>query len=314
MPGARRSGSVIHAPWFARLSRSVLVCAGIAAMGFSPPSFALDMAEEPLTRQALSRTCLEAPSQEGFGPASETDLAAPPADGARHRFGYGLVLAHDQAREDLLIPLRWRGPSVGLRLQWERAAAMSRHSIQGVVPASFYENRFGHEGYGLGFEIAYSYARQVREDLHRGRLFLGGQAKWDVHHGYYESWDEEHIYWLGAYSLGPRLAWDMPQGDNTRLAAVLDVPLIALVSRPPLERLNKTDPRTKPSFYFTSPHRDIAFAGPFDYTAVHGGVSVARRWGKSSIVFAYDLELVTYDEPARVVTLSNRFSIVRTAW
>lgn len=314
MPGVRCSGPVIHAPCIARLSSSALIGAVIATIGFSSPSFALDMAEEPLARQALPRSSPEAPSQERLTPAPETGRAAPPADGVRHRFGYGLMIAHDQAREDLLIPLRWSGPGVGLRLEWERAAAMSRHSVKALVPVSFYENRFGHEGYGLGLEIAYSYTRKAREDFHRGRLFFGGQVKWDVHHGYYESWDEEHIYWLGAYSLGPRLAWSAPRGEKTRLAAELDFPLIALVSRPPLERLHKSDPRTKPSFYFTGPNRDMSFAGPFDYTAVHGGVSVTRRWGKSSIVLTYDLELVTYDEPERVVTLSNRFSIVRTAW
>jgi hypothetical protein len=233
---------------------------------------------------------------------------------ARQRFGYGLVISHDQARDDLLVPLRWSGPGVGLRLEWERAGGTSRHSVKAILPASFYKNRFGHKGYALGMEIAYSYARETRRSLRGENLFLGGQAKWDVHHGYYESWDEEHIYWLGAYSLGPRLAWNRPSGDNTRVTAELDIALVALVSRPPLERLEKNDPRTKPSFYFTSPHRDMALAGPFDYSSLHGGLSLARKWGGSSIVFTYDLELVTYDEPARVVTLSNRFSLVRIAW
>lgn len=291
-----------------------LVGAAVAAMGLSSPSRALDMAEEPFPSQAPSSSAPEAPSLESLALTTETDPAAQTGEGIRHRFGYGLMVAHDQARDDLLIPLRWSGPSVGLRLQWDLAAASSRHSVKALIPASFYENRFGHDGYGLGIEIAYSYMRDARKDFHHGRLFFGGQVKWDVHHGYYESWDEEHIYWFGAYSLGPRFTWNRQRGNNTHFAAELDVPLIALVSRPPLERLNKADSRTKPSFYFTAPNRDIAFAGPLDYTALHGGVSVARRWGKSSIVFAYDLELATYDEPARVVTLSNRFSILRTGW
>ncbi len=314
MRGVRRSRSVIHVPCLDQLSMTALLGAVIAAAAFPWPSFGLGMAEAPLTLQESPINSAEAKSQVEIPPAPGTRKATAPAEEARSRFGYGLMIAHEQVREDLLVPLRWSGPSVGLLLQWERSAAMSRQSVRALIPASFYENRFGHDGYGLGLEIAYSYLRKARDDFGRGHLFFGGQVKWDVHHGYYESWDEEHIYWLGAYSLGPRLTWNRARGDNTRLAAELDLPLIALVSRPPLERLNKADPRTKPSFYFTSPHRDIEFAGPFEYKAVHGGISVTRRWGRSSLVFSYDLELVTYDEPERVITLSNRFSIVRRAW
>ncbi len=314
MHGVRRSDSVVHAPCVARLGKPALVGALIALMASSSQCLALSAAGERPARRELSEIPHGTEAQKVPGALPETDAAAPPAGGARHRFGYGFVVAYDQARDDLLIPLRWSGPSVGLRLEWERAASMRTHSLRAVLPASFYENRFGHEGYALGIEIAYSYLRVAEDDFHHGRLSLGGQVKWDVHHGYYESWDEEHIYWLGAYSLGPRLAWSGPRGEGTRLGAELDASLIALVSRPPLERLHKTDPRTKPSFYFSAPHRDLALAGPIDYTAVHAGVSLTRRWGGSSIVFAYDLELVTYDEPERVFTLSNRLSIVRIAW
>ena len=224
-----------------------------------------------------------------------------------------LLAAYDQFRDDALIPLRWSGPAAGLSVGWGRASGPVRHAFSLTVPASFLHNRFDDPGYALGIEISYTFDHMVASDLAAGSAYLGLRAGWDLHDGFYESWDDEHIYWLNVYSVGPRALWSRPLGETTRISATLDVPLVAVVGRPPAQRLTKTDRLASPLFHLTEPHKDLTFATVWDYPATRVGLSLARRWGGSWLVITYGLERSSYDEPARVQTFSNRLEIGRHA-
>jgi hypothetical protein len=236
--------------------------------------------------------------------------------GLHHRFAYGLVLTHQQTRDELLVPLRWAGPGAGLRVEWETAGPASRHALALQVPITVLQNRYGHTGYALCAEAAYSYQHEIAETGSEGVLSLGGHLGWKMRNAFYESWDDEHIYWFTTYSLGPRLAWSGRPGSGVHLTATLEVPVLAAVSRPPHHRLNKTDRLTSPWFHITEPQRSLELATFPRYASVRTGVTATMRPGRrSTIAFSFDFEVSTYDSPERVITLSHRLSILhRLAW
>lgn len=226
---------------------------------------------------------------------------------------FGLHAAYDEFRDDLLVPLKWSGPAVGLDLGWGWAGERVRHTIGLSAAVSVLDNRFDDPGYALGVEVAYAYDRLLVTSIGKGSLFLGGTARWDLHNGFYESWDDEHIYWFNVYSLGPRGLWSRQLSQGMRISVELDLPLVALVARPPANRLNKTDRLNSISFHLTEPQKGLTFATVGEYTAVYFRLSVARRWGSSWLVFSYRLERSSYDSPGRVATFSNRFGVSRRA-
>jgi hypothetical protein len=253
----------------------------------------------------------DSPLQVSLG-ASTDPSPAEPID-TDQGWAFGLIAAYDQFRDDALIPLRWSGPGIGLSVGWGRAKGPVRHGFALAIPVSLLDNRFDDPGYALGIEVSYTFGHLIAADVAQGSAYLGLRAEWDLHNGFYESWDDEHIYWLNVYSVGPRGAWSRPLGERTRVSATLDVPLLALVGRPPANRLNKTDRLTSPLFHVTEPHDDMTVATVWDYQAVHMRLSIARRWGGSWLVISYGLERSSYETPARIDTFTNRLSIERHA-
>lgn len=221
-------------------------------------------------------------------------------------FGYGLILGHLQVREDLLLPLRWRGPQAGLDMRWEGGSGPGRHRLSLVVPVSVLHERFGNAGGAMGLEASYAYDRVVRRGPGGRDLSLGGALGMHQHNGIYFSWDEEHLYWLTAWSLAPRLAW-RPPGPGGGWALAVDLPVVALISRPPGPPTGKRDPLTDPWFHLTGPQEGLTLSGLPHYAALHAGVELPRRWGGRRFVLSYGLELATYDAPARVTTVAHRF-------
>lgn len=232
---------------------------------------------------------------------------------SRNGFAFGLSLGIDQAREDLVAPLRWVGPGLGIRLAWDRETSRSWQEATLGLPVSLYQNRFDHKALGLGLEATYGYVRVVRGDVTSG-LALGGHVRYDVHDGWYASWDEEHAYWFTALALGPRGSWSAALGTGWQLGATLDVPLAALVARPPQYRLTKVDPLTSLSYHLIDTARHMRWATVPDYLAAHAALRLTRPRG-SGLALGFDIDLATYDEPARVLTLTYRIHVSRrVAW
>ncbi len=254
---------------------------------------------------------------QGRAPQAVVELGAdqdrPGTSDVESGWGFGIIAAYDQFRDDLLVPLRWSGPAVGLHVGWGRRDERSEGSVSIVLPASILENRFGDPAYALGLEASYRYERSLDARAGSGTLWVGGALKWDLHDGFYESWDDEHIYWLNAYSLRPGLRWRRTLGEDTRFSSRLDVAAVALVARPPENRLTKTDPLTSPGFHLAEPHKRLQLVSVPDYTSVQLDLALARRWGGSWLVVAYVVERSSYDAPARVTGVSHRIEVSRHA-
>lgn len=225
-------------------------------------------------------------------------------------FQLGMSLGYEEAREDLLVPLRWRGTSLGLRLGWARETPGSRQGTSLLLPLSVYWDRFGYVGLvGVGPKMYHAYVREVGKPGPRGSFNLGGLLRWQMHNGQYLDWDDEHIFWFSAFSAGPRFEWRSPSTRATELTGTLDAALVAAVSRPTRYRLNKIDDVTTFSGQFLDTQKHFELTGPPAYVSFHAGLSARRPHSK--FVFAYDLDFSTYDSPARVVTVAHRIGFVR---
>ncbi len=222
-------------------------------------------------------------------------------------FGYGLTLSLDQARDDLLAPVRWSGPGVGLRGSWTWGGSDVRHVLALAIPLSALSDRFGHEGYALAPTVGYGHLKSVAR-RGSGSVWVGGRLRLDMFNGFYVSWDDEHLYWLTAYSLGPTAAW---HGQVSRLTSWLgvDVPIVAAVSRPGGNRLNQIDRLTRLAGHFVDTQRALRFATLPEYAALHATAGVVVRLAGRSLSISYDLDWSTYDSPARVSVVSHRVTV-----
>jgi len=223
-------------------------------------------------------------------------------------FGYGLVFSLDQARDDLLAPLLWSGLGIGLKSSWTWGGGDTRQVLSVTIPLSVLSNRFGHAGYALAPTVAYGYLAPVARRASGSRVWMGGRLRLDMFNGYYESWDDEHLYWLTAYSVGPTVAWRGRAGGQTAWLD-LDAPLVAAVSRPRADRLNQIDRLTKLSGHFVDTQRDLRFATLPDYAALHATAGIIVRVAGRSLSLSYDLDWSTYASPSRVTVLAHRLTV-----
>jgi len=261
-------------------------------------------------RMALLALLIATASATACAQGAISGAAVAPTGRGTH-FCIGLLLGYDEARDDLLLPMRWGGLGLGLRGGFERVGERTYQQAVLLFPVSLMQNRFDHKALALGLEARYTIEGLFRRSIASGTASFGGQLKWDLHDGFYQSWDEEHIYWLTAYSVGPHGAWRRATGPGATLGIEVDLPLIAAVSRPPAVRFTKIEPLTHLSHHLFHTSRDLELTRFPHYTAAHLGVAMTRKWGRGRLIFSYDFELSSYDRPARVTTISSRFGITR---
>ncbi len=224
--------------------------------------------------------------------------------------GLGLVFTFTQSRDGLLAPLRWKGPGLGLQSSWTWGPSDATSSVGFDVHLSILSNRFGHRGYALAPELSYGYLRRVAEAGTGASGWAGGRLPVDLFNGFYESWDDEHLYWVTAYSVGPTVAW---RGRARGIAwwGGVDLPVLAAVSRPSADRLNQIDRLTKLSGHFVDTQKHLALATVPEYVAIHATLGTHARLAGLRFMLSYDLDWSTFDSPSRVSLLRHSVTVAR---
>jgi hypothetical protein len=156
-------------------------------------------------------------------------------------------LSHQQLRDDALGELRWQGPAGALALGWARDGQKIDQTLGLELGGGAVYNRYGHPGIVLASRVDYGLFTP-------GALSIGGMATWELDEQYIYSWDLEHLYWINAWQLGPRVRWS---GEIARHAvgASVGVPVVALVSRAPEFRYTKIGELTSPLYHLVEPQR-----------------------------------------------------------
>ena len=176
---------------------------------------------------------------------------------------------HMQLHDDIVRGLRWSGFGAGLRLSLVRDGAEDLHLVGFRFPFAFVSNRYDHGGYAWDVQLDYGYARRVAELGHGVQLAVGGSVRWDWAVQYYEDFDEEHLYWMNAYELGPLAVLSYEPWPAHRLGLAVDTSLLTWVSRPPERRYYKIDRLTHVDFFFEKTHEDMRFTSLHRHIPVH---------------------------------------------
>lgn len=172
--------------------------------------------------------------------------------------GVALGLRGDAVRDDLMVPLTFAGP--GFQLQgfyrgWVGRGVMTAQADLGFARL---DNRFGHDAATLtyGGNAAWTFNVFYTDTWH---LEVGPTTVFESRTNYLYSWDDSHIYWLGAQWLGPAVRHVRRLTDTWRLEASASMALLGFEGRPPSYRYNKQETSYHVDYYFTEPVRSEKF-------------------------------------------------------
>lgn len=236
------------------------------------------------------------------------------AGGIASAFDGGALLEAGTAgvRDDLLVPLVFSGPRLGLGgfAGWEGFGA--RHEARARLGLTYETNRYGHEAGTIDDELSWLLDWPVFAPT-AGPLRLGTGLASRNHLSYLGSWDDAHGYWIASISVPATIRQELSFGGWDG-SVRLSVAALVLESRTPGGDLPKQHALGDPWFGFgrrfadpepTAPwnHLDLQLetwwkpaGGAWEFGATTGFVRaseprqafvldaslrVARRWGGS---------------------------------
>jgi hypothetical protein len=185
---------------------------------------------------------------------------------AEHTLAIGAGALRGELRDDLVSRARSAGFGPALALSYERPGAGGRHLAELRLGLGLLTNRYDARCGSFELRGAYGLQRALAGSAAGGRVLLGARLRGSIDEQIHADWDEEHLYWLTAYALGPWIAWRRERGGRQwELSA--DAALVALTSRPPRRRDYKIDRLTRFGTYLAKPNADLSLNGPGEYTA-----------------------------------------------
>jgi hypothetical protein len=176
---------------------------------------------------------------------------------SRHYLKFSLPIIHNQVKDNLVAPLRWNGTGSGLGIAYLAAGPKIIHEVCFMVNFSGLKNRYKYNGYALEAFMGYSLNLRISEEVLGGDLYLGSHIKWNGNINFFRDWDDSHIYWLSSYEAGPSLKWSYDYKEKRNFSVTVQIPLFALISRPPEYQYTDQPPLIEPSYYFKSMNENL---------------------------------------------------------
>jgi hypothetical protein len=172
------------------------------------------------------------------------DIAGAMQDSASLKnFGVSLAATSLQLREQVLNPLRHDGVLASLAVfHHARGTRLQRH-VELQLAFNTLTSRFESDptSFALDTRLSYSYTRYAAAPFAEARLFVGGVVAAGTTIALFDSWDDSHVYWHTAYTLGPTASLETTIAARTRVTFDAALPLLSLVSRPRSPILRKAD-------------------------------------------------------------------------
>jgi len=246
--------------------------------------------------------------------AEPAEVATPPTAPVaqvphRNHLGASLGLTVLETNDELVRGLRWLGLGGELRFFFRRESGASRHFGNLRFPVGLVVNRYDHAGLAWDAQLDYGHARVVGLVAGKVELAAGARVRWDWALQYYVDFDEEHLYWMNAYELGPLVAARWPLGAGRALVGELDSPVVAAVSRPPTHRYYKVDRLTHPTFLVTKTHEDLRLTSVHEHQGARLRLGYRHALGPRSVLeVRYALDFTRESEPRRFLLLMHNLS------
>jgi hypothetical protein len=199
----------------------------------------------------------------------------------RTDFGIAIGMSPYQLKDNVLNKVRHAGSGFSLALSHERIRESSRSRFELSLGFNQIGSRYEseRETVALATLLNYRRVRAARQFSPHLNLFLGGIAGVDSRIGFFENWDESHIYWLTSYYLGPTGVLTYSRSGASTLSLEVSLPLLALVSRPPERSLYK---ELDPSFsgILSYLHEDLRLTSIHQHRALD--VTVRYSFGQTA--------------------------------
>jgi len=170
---------------------------------------------------------------------------------------FSLPVVHNQVKENLNAPLRWDGVGSGLGVSHMSTGPNVIHEVSFIMSVSGLKNRYKYKGYALDASFGYTLSYKVSSAGFGNTIYLGPQIRWDARINFFRDWDDSHIYWFSTYEFGPSLKWSNDQFEKQNISFTIQLPFVALVSRPSENQYIDQPPLIKPSYYFKSINEDL---------------------------------------------------------
>ncbi len=229
-----------------------------------------------------------------------------PVSEPKHQIGVSLGGLHYQVKDNIIAPLRWDGFGAVLDLSYTIVKDVGRHKIMVRIPYASPTNRYNHQALAGAVTIGYQYLHRIHRNILGGQLHLGGSLDGSMNLQFYWDWDDSHIYWLTAYELGPTVMWNRSVGRSHLFALNFNLPLLALVSRPPEYRYYDQGKMNKFSYWFTKPHEDMGLTSVHEYVSLRlQGDYLYRVSQRLMLGVSFLMSYRSTSEPKRISIVSN---------
>lgn len=224
----------------------------------------------------------------------------------RYKLGGG----YSASREDLLVPLAFRGGGFIAGLGYEHQVGEWTLELSAQAQLDFVFNRFGHPGALLSYEIDPTLMWSTL-DLGFGELRLGFSIPVKLKNQFLYSWDDAHLYWLTTRGINLELAHRHTIASHTILQTELSLPLLTWVSRPEVYRYEKQDASLN-WLGLHSPEESRSFenAGISTYQSIDLDLSILHQQSPGYWTLSYSY--AHYELPRDVWVLSTSLSYSRT--
>jgi hypothetical protein len=203
-------------------------------------------------------------------------------------------------REDLLVPLGFHGSGLSLGPIYTRQTENSLIRVRLKVGLGYLKNRYSHEAWVLMLEIRPSWMRKFAEHDRYGQFWGGICVPLQMNNLAMESWDDSHLYWLTAHSVGAGFQWDKRISRKNDAVFRMEVPVVSLVSRPPTYRYNKQDALTHFTFHFTEPNSSLHLETLDTYRALFIQALLRTEVRRSLFTLGLEFQYNYCREPERI--------------
>jgi hypothetical protein len=221
----------------------------------------------------------------------------------------GFGLSYMELRDDVLVPLSFKGPHLApLQVSYDHRGECDWLSVDAGIGLAPLFDRYGFLIAVFPLAGGGQYLTRVADDRAGGSILLGAQARWSMDADMPEYWDNEHNYWLTAIGCAPTVGYTRPIRRNQRLDAALAINAVALVSRPPLHRYNKTEPSDL-GFLLGQGHENLRLASLDKYQAVRLMVAWTKPLRRTDLTVAYQGRFARADWPRPVMVLEHSVNL-----
>lgn len=224
-------------------------------------------------------------------------------------YSYKIGLGYGACRDDLLIPLAFRGPGLVTGLSYTRSLGVWKFELEGRFKFDFVFNRFWHPGAILSYDFVPGISRVISEG-HRGRTTLGFSAPVESNNQFLFSWDDAHLYWLNIRSIQLDLSQQWKSKSDNLLKVEVSLPVLSFVSRPKAYRYEKQDASLLwLGLYSPDEDREFKRAGISQYQAY--SLEISRKRPEKPVWWSLQLDYDHYMVPEDVWVSS--ISLIRSS-